>query len=142
MNTDQPSNNPAPDWRELRRQEREQRRAERRAWRGDNAWVVGAILILLGIILMAQNFGALTLHNWWALFIMIPAIGSFAAAWNIFTRSGGQFTSGVIGPLIGGLILTGITATFLFDLNWGLVGPIILILLGVGALFGALFWRG
>lgn len=144
MSTNQPDSNPAPDWRELRRQEREQRhaaRAERRTWHGNNAWVGGVILIVLGIVLMLQNFGAFTLRNWWALFILIPAVGSLATAWNIYTRRAGKFTAAVSGPLVGGLVLIAVTVTFLFDLNWGIVGPLLLILLGVGALVGAMAWR-
>jgi hypothetical protein len=91
---------------------------------------------------MLQNFGTFTLHNWWALFILIPGVGALAGAWNSYTHSGGQFTPALIGPLVAGLILTAITFAFLFDLNWGLFGPILLILLGVAALAGTLAWRG
>ncbi len=147
--TNAPGSNPPPDWRELRRQERSQRhayrdelRAQRRAWRGNSAWVVGAILIVLGIVLMLQNLGAFTLQNWWALFILIPALGALAGAWNGFTQNGGQFTPAVIGPLVTGLILAAVTAAFLFELNWGLFGSIVLILIGVAALVGTLAWRG
>jgi hypothetical protein len=150
MNDNQPNNNPAPDWRDMRARAREERRAmrdemraQRRAWRGDSAWIVGAVLILVGLALTLQNIGAYTFHNWWALFILIPAVGSFGAAWAIFNNGGGQFSPAVVGPFLTGLVLLGITAAFLFELNlnWGIVGPVVLILLGVSALVGALVWR-
>ena len=136
------------DWRSVRREQREQRHAmrsemsaERRAWRGNNTWVVGAIFIVIGMLLLLQNFGTLSLHNWWALFILIPAVGSMATAWRIFENNGSLFSPMVVGPLFSGVILLAITAAFLFELNWGILGPVILILLGVSALFGALFWQ-
>ena len=142
------NSNPPPDWRSMRRQEREQRhamrsemRAQHRAWRGTNSWAIGAVFILIGVLLMMQNVGAMELRNWWALFILIPAFGSLAAAWRIFENNGALFSPMVIGPLFTGLILFVITAAFLFELNWGILGPVILILLGVSALFGALFWQ-
>ena len=42
------------------------------------------------------------------------------------------------GSLIGGLILTLIAAFFLVDLEWGKFWPLVLILIGIGALFNAL----
>lgn len=138
MSTNQPANNAAPDWRDLRRQER----AEHRAARGSGAWFVGALLIVVGIVLLLQNMGAITLYNWWALFILIPAAASFGTAWRIFSNSG-QFSPAVIGPVVVGLVLIGITAVFLLELelNWNLVGPILLIVIGGSMLIGALAWR-
>ncbi len=126
MNENQPSNTPAPGWRELRREEREQRRAERRTWRGNNAWIIGAVLIAVGFLLLPQNLEMYTLHNWWAAFILIPAAGSFAAAWRIFDSNGSQFSPAVIGPLFMGLVFLALTGTLLFELSldWGLIGPI------------------
>lgn len=109
--------------------EREQRSAA--------PWVAGLVLILLGGFFLLQNFGLLRLNNWWALFILIPAIGSFATAWSIYQRSGWRLTSAVRGPLIGGLILSMVTAAFLFELDWGLIWPVFLILIGIGALVTA-----
>ena len=142
------NSNPPPDWRTARREEREQRhamrsemRAQRRAWRGNNSWAIGAVFILIGVLLMMQNLGAVELRNWWALFILIPAFGSMAAAWRIFENNGALLSPMVIGPLFSSVILLAITAAFLFELNWGILGPVLLILLGVSALFGALFWQ-
>jgi hypothetical protein len=127
------------DWREVRRSEREARREERRARHGssDTPWVGGVILILLGVIFLLQNFTQFQLNNWWALFILIPAFGSFATAWNIY-RQTGRLNRPVRGALISGGVFLLITAAFLFNLNWGLVFPVLLIAWGVSLLLNSL----
>lgn len=136
----EPTAAPTTDWRELRRQERAARRAERH---GDGAsWVGGAILILLGGIFLLQNTGFMRgFDNWWALFILIPAIGSFATAWRIYQEAGRQWTPAATGPLLGGLVLSGLAAMFLFGLNIGLWWPLFLIAGGIAVLLGASQWR-
>lgn len=131
---------PAPqsvyqDPRAQRRAERAARRAERRLQ--GPSWVGGGILILLGVIFLLQNFGVVYAFNWWALFILIPAIGAFGAAWNTYTRTG-HFGAAARGSFIGGIVLTMIAAAFLFDLNLELVFPVILILAGFGILLNML----
>jgi hypothetical protein len=42
------------------------------------------------------------------------------------------------GSLFGGLLLTCVAAAFLLNLNWAIVGPVLIILLGVGLLINAL----
>ena len=123
------------DWRELRRAER----AERRARRGSSGtpWIGGVILILLGVIFLLQNVRGFYLNNWWALFILIPAVGSFAAAWNGY-RDAGRLDRRARGALISGCVFLLITAAFLFNLNWGLVLPILLIVWGVSLLLSSL----
>jgi hypothetical protein len=101
-------------------------------------WIVGAILILIGLVFLVQNFTAgFQLQNWWALFILIPALGSLGSAWRIY-RSQGRLSHAVRGPLVGGLILLLVTAIFLFNLDWGKVWPAFLIVAGAGMLFTAL----
>ena len=104
------------DWRDMRRSDREIRREERRARRGSNstAWVGGVILIVLGVILLLQSVRGFYLENWWALFILIPAFGSFADAWNIY-RQTGRLTRRVRGALISGCVFSLVTAAFLFN---------------------------
>jgi uncharacterized integral membrane protein len=145
-NDNQPVNNslstsPAPnqDWRELRHAEREARREARHAQRGSNntAWVGGVILILLGVIFLLQNVRGFQLNNWWALFILIPAFGSFADAWNTY-RQIGRLNRRVRGALISGCVFSLITAAFLFNWNWGLVLPVLLIIWGITLLLNGL----
>ena len=128
-----PDNEPeALDSFEERRRRREERRAGRMPWLG------GVILIALGIIFLLQNFGLPVLDNWWALFILLPAVGAFGNAWRDYQNAGGRLTASARWSLIVGLILTIVTAIFLFNLNWGLLGPVLIILAGLGLLLNAL----
>jgi len=123
------------DWRTAR----DARRAERRAWREQRragrwsrgyGWTGGALLILLGVIFLLRNFGLVYPFNWWALFILIPAFGAFGAAWTSYSQTG-RLGAPARGALIGGTVLTLIAAAFLFNLNWGLALPVLLILAGI-----------
>lgn len=119
-----------------RRTARRQRLEKRRAGRS-GSWVAGAILILIGIFIMLQNLTSFELENWWALFIMIPAIGAFGNAWRVF-QSDGRLSGQARASLISGFILTIVTAFFLLNLNWTIFGPVLLILAGVGLLVNVL----
>ena len=114
--------------------DRAQRRAERRAAHAGGAWIGGVILIGLGMIFLLQNTGALYLQNWWALFILLPALGSFGASFTEY-RVSGRFNAKARGSLVAGLVFTAIASVFLFNLNFSLLLPIILIVAGVGMLF-------
>lgn len=100
-------------------------------------WVVGLIVVLVGVVMLLNNFGSLHLNNWWALFILIPAIGSFTTAYN-FYRHQGRFSASVRGSLIGGVVLTFITIVFLFSLDFGQMWPVFLIVAGVAILLNGI----
>ena len=123
------------DWRALRDAERAEKRAQRRANRESwgSSWIVGAVLILVGVALLLQNSGITLFHNWWALFILIPALSAFAAAWRIFQNSG-RWTRAARGALIGGLFLTIMMGAFLFNIEWKLLLPALLIFAGAAML--------
>ncbi|HVP20663.1 MAG TPA: hypothetical protein VMS73_02260, partial [Anaerolineaceae bacterium] len=46
---------------------------ERRS--SSSGWIFGVVLILIGAAFFLQNFNLLQINNWWALFLLIPAIG-------------------------------------------------------------------
>ena len=129
------------DW-EQRRQERHARREEWRKERGEyrsgRGWIWGVVLVLIGALVLLQNFHLLTLNNWWALFILIPAIGALVGAWRAIKVSGGKFTRAARGELTVGIVLILITAFFLFNLNWSIWGPILIVLAGVAIIINAL----
>ncbi len=106
--------------------------------RGDNNWIAGVVLIGIGIIFLISNTTSWHLDNWWALFIMIPAISNFSKAWGSYRRHG-RFTRSARGSLTGGLILTLVSSAFLFNLDWGLIWPLFLIIGGLSALMGGWF---
>ena len=101
------------------------------------SWAIGGVLIVVGIVYMIRNVTGLALGNWWALFILIPAIGSFVTAYRFWERNDRRFTAASRGPLIGGLVLTGVASVFLFSLDWAKVWPLFVILVGLGALLSA-----
>jgi hypothetical protein len=115
---------------------RQERREMRRA--GRNPWIIGVILIILGVVFLLQNVASLTLiNNWWAVFILIPAVGAFGNAWRTYQGAGGHLTAQTRSSLIGGLILTLVAAVFLFNLNWAILGPVLIILVGIGLFINA-----
>ncbi|MBK8905270.1 MAG: hypothetical protein IPM53_29075 [Anaerolineaceae bacterium] len=117
-----------------RREERIERRAERRADRqaGGLGWFAGLVLIAIGVLYLLHDYGVLpTLTNWWALFLLLPGLGTLSAAIGAYRRNGGQWTMEVTGPFIGGLLFVGMTAVFLFELNYSWLWPLFLIAAGL-----------
>ena len=102
------------------------------------AWVPGLVLIGIGVIFLLNNFTDFELHNWWALFILIPAFGSLGNFWRVY-RNQGHIGHDARGSLIGALILFFVAAVFLFGWSWGAVWPFFLIIAGLGALLSGLF---
>ncbi len=105
--------------------------------RSRSGWVPGILLILIGIIFLIQNLTTASLHNWWAVFILIPAVSSFSRAWEIYQAQDYQFTRSVTRSIFSGLLFVTITIVFLFNLDWNLIVPFLLILLGVSGLLSA-----
>ncbi len=126
--------------RRMNRRERIQIRRERRAENGSHfggALAGGAVLVGLGVLLLFQNFSSVTIDRYWALLILIPAVGAFISAWAAFRRAGNRLTAWARGSLFTGIILSLLTIIIFFDLDWQLFGPVLLILAGVGLAFNA-----
>lgn len=97
-----------------------------------NGWIVGAVLIAVGGVFLLQNAGMpVLIRNWWALFILIPAIAAFSAAWPLYQQDG-HLTPRVIGLVTGGLIPLTIALIFLFNINFGSAWPLVLVVIGAG----------
>lgn len=127
-----------------RRQERRDRRAQRRADRqsGGLGWAIGLILIIIGGLYLLTNFNVFPeLRNWWALFLLLPGLGTLSAAIGAYRRNGGHLTPEVMLPFIGGLLFLGMTAVFLFELDYGWLWPLFLIGGGLLLLAGTLLAR-
>lgn len=121
--------------REARRQRREARQAN-----GGGTWIIGLILIVLGAAFLLQDMGTISIpfNNWWALFILIPAVASFDRAFRAYRNADGQFNASVRNPLLVGILLTIVTLGFIFNINWTFFGPALIILVGLGVLFNAM----
>jgi len=105
--------------------------------RNHPAWIGGAILVLIGVIFLVQNLTSFSLANWWALFILIPAASAFGRAYKAYQENG-RLSGSARGGLAGGLVLTFIAFVFLFNLDFGRLWPVFLILGGIGLLINAL----
>ncbi len=130
-----------------RREARRLRRAARWTAAGSpgrgSAWVVGIILIVLGAAFLMQNTGVLSipLNNWWALLLLIPIVGAFSRAWRMYVAAGNRLDVLARGAVIVGLVLTLVMLALLLNLDWAMVGPAILILIGIGILVSFLLPR-
>jgi len=107
-----------------------------RVFRGE--WLIGALLTLVGAVLLANNFGITDiavgslLATWW------PALLIFWGAGFLLQRETGQRITGLILLLLGGLVLSRNLGYMDWDLSllWKSIGPIILILIGLQVLRG------
>ena len=142
----QPAASPPPeDWRELRRRDRHARRAARRAAMGaGGGWVGpsvgGLVILILGIGLLLQNVGYRLPERWWALLLLLPAVGSLVAALRVYRTTGAS--GDTIGALLGGAIFTVLALALFFGVDWGIFWPIILIAVGGGIVLRSAWPRG
>jgi hypothetical protein len=107
----------------------------------NNGWIGGVILIGIGVVFLLGNFTDLDLTNWWAVFILIPALTILGNALRTY-RKEKRLTREVVNPLVGGLMMLFVATIFLFDLDWGNVWPGFIIIAGVGALLNAFAANG
>lgn len=93
----------------------------------------GLILIGLGTFFLLSQFTNFHLQNWWALFILIPAFHNLNEAWQGY-QANGRLRANARQSLMGGLFLSMVAAFFLLNLSWNLFWPLVLIMVGIGAL--------
>ena len=108
--------------------------------RSSNLWL-GLIFVFGGIALILNQLNLLPFElNWWALFIMLPAAGFLSGAYNRFRSHGNLFSMDVAFSALIGLFLTALSFSLLvgaaWDINWSLFWPVIIILIGLGMIFG------
>jgi hypothetical protein len=105
----------------------DEKRSDRLGWPAE--WIGGVTLILLGGIFLLQNNDLIDFDNWWALFVMIPAVILFGTTWSRYRADG--WGPAVIGPLVGALAITAAAVLLLFDLDWRRLWPVFLIIAGI-----------
>jgi LiaF transmembrane domain len=144
-----PTPPPYQDWREQRHAERMKRREERWQMRNERwqrrsgrpyGWLIGALLVVIGIIFLLETLGIRTFANWWALLILIPAFWAYVAAWNIY-QFNHRISSGVVASFVIAVALTLLTGVLLFNFTLGVFWPILLIVAGLVVVITALFPR-
>jgi len=105
---------------------------EQSFWSG-SGWIGGVTLVVLGLLFLAQSYTPFKLGNWWALFLLIPTVGAWSAAYRFYEvdkrvgrRTWGAFVAGLFPALV--------AIIFLNDLDWAKVWPLFLIIAGFAAL--------
>jgi hypothetical protein len=100
------------------------------------AWVGGVVLIVIGVIFLLQNTIGFSLENWWALFILIPALSSFERAYRLYQEDG-RLSGRARGQAVSGIIFSVIALAFLVG-GFGSWWPVLLIIGGLVVLANAL----
>lgn len=95
-----------------------------------NRIFLGFILILAGFLLLLQRFTSFEFRNWWALFLLIPALGALSTGWLIYQNTG-SINESVRGSLNGSLLLLTIAVMFLANLDWAIWWPLVVIVPGM-----------
>ena len=93
----------------------------------------GLIILALGVVFLAGNFGFHLPERWWAVVILIPAVAAIVSAIR-FYRVDGTMNPRVFGPAIGGVLLLALALALFFGFNWSMFWPVILIVVGAGIL--------
>lgn len=101
-------------------------------WTRNQSWLWGGAIMLVGVVLLLNNFGYthIRLHNWWALFILLPGLNLLMMAYSRY-RDTGRFTAHARRTGFGGVVVTTIGLVFLLGLNWSMAGPIMLVFGGL-----------
>lgn len=101
-------------------------------WTRKNNWMWGAAILAIGLLFLSNNLGLtnIPLSNWWAIFILIPGMNMLVHAYNRYQDTG-HITASARRSGLGGLVLVCIALIILFNLSWSLVGPALLILVGL-----------
>ncbi|MHB8135108.1 MAG: LiaF transmembrane domain-containing protein [Anaerolineaceae bacterium] len=96
-------------------------------------WIIGTILVVLGAVFLMQNAGLLPQHigNWWAIFIMIPALAGYVSSLDEL-RSTGTLSRKSRSSLVFSVLLTLLSAFLFFGLDFNFFGPLLLICAGLG----------
>lgn len=96
------------------------------------SWLMGAVLIGVGGVLLLRNLTGFEFDHWWVLFWFIPLGGMLTGLWKQY-QANGRINTGLISAAAGMIVMM---AVFLFDLSWSALWPIFLIIGGLSALLG------
>lgn len=103
--------------------------------------ITGLAVVLMGVTYLLHQAGWIDIpFNWWALFILMPAVGFLFAAYHTYHRSGNRLTVALAIQGLLGLTLAALSVSLFFGyyppINWGAIWPLFVILVGISILFG------
>lgn len=112
------------------------RRLTEREWTLSSL-TIGAVIILIGVGFLLYNFNVrlpfLYLNNWWALFILIGAIGPLGQAIQAW-RKKRDFNANVLHYLTFAAIIITIALFLFFSVDWSFWWPVFIIYGGLWAM--------
>jgi lipoprotein signal peptidase len=111
-------------------------------YRNSGGLAAGLVVIAIGVFFLLDNFGIsfgfMQYHNWWALFILIGAVGPLTYAVQRY-RAQGKLDGVALHSLVSAVAIVTIALVFLLDLSWNLWWPLFIIYGGLWML--ANNWR-
>lgn len=112
----------------------------KRNWMLSSTLWIGLAFIAGGAVILLNQSGLLSFKlNWWAFFILVPAIGSFSNAYNCYRATNNLFHMSVMMPALIGLFMIGLMFNLLsgngWNFNWNFLWPAMLIIIGLGMIF-------
>lgn len=110
----------------------------RHSWRSGMA--TGLVVVVVGILFLLDNLGVRLpfrgLHNWWALFILIPVVALLTEAGVRYQRVG-RVDRAVLHLLLSAVAPLLVASFFLMDLDWATWWPLFVIYGGFWAMLGS-----
>ena len=94
-----------------------------------NSFFWPIVLILIGVIMLVNNFNIGLHFNWWAIFIFIPVVASLSTTWGEVRRTG-EFNSAAAGSLGGAVMVGTIAVMLLLGFDWAIWWPLVVIAAG------------
>jgi hypothetical protein len=96
----------------------------------------GMILLGLGVFFFLKALGVSDFDfDWWTLFLFIPGIAMLTNVWSAYRRTG-HVPKRFREQGVGGVFLILVGSIFLFGLDWGVMWPVFLIIIGIALLIG------
>lgn len=99
-----------------------------KTYRRHSGWSFGLVMIALGCLFLLRNYGYPMPDNWWAFFLLIPALPSLTRALLLVRRGDHREAAR---PLARAFLFSFLAASFLLDWDWAQIWPVFLIAGGV-----------
>lgn len=101
-----------------------------REWKTQGGWVMGIVVIAIGILFLLHNFGLrlafLQYSHWWAVLILLCAIGPLSLAYKHY-RTIRRIDANTAHHLTSAAAILTIGFIFLLDLRWDRWWPLFVI---------------